>query len=335
MEVGENSALTYIEWMFYPPKATPGVKPPVRPANILTVERTTKSKYVFSLLVRAVTKKTNIRPRYFQWEKQKGFEDGVKGLIEEHSLFGTDHLYVLEGFSLSFVEKLAPPPGTYIVAETTGGDLKVEPYTSRKKRDILRVLLTLMGPWECEAPTAETDEFDGTKDQHRIKWESRKVQLSKLLKLDWTSIRDYEEFEAILNKAKLMNWREKQIGDELMSYDYGNLLTLIKRSDFKKVFDMMRRNGANWLYNRLVGNLGELIHYRSLRLMGYDEDRAAKELDVGYRRKQELEEATKMLTGDDIKKMAQRIVDLDLLLLGQKELGLQLLLLNAPIRIKK
>lgn len=296
MAVEQTTVLEYIERMTG------------KPEQILTVERTSKSKYLFYLLIRAVGKRLRPSPRFFLYEKQKGYAEGVKGLIEEHSLFGNEHFYVLEGFSQAFVDGLNPPPGTYIVAETDGGTLKVENYNLKKRRDILKVLLLLM---------------------------NMDLSLRELIKLDWSFAREYEEYEPILTKAKLMRWDVDRIAEELKEFEQGNILTLIKRSDFKPVFDMMRRNGATWMHNRIIQHLGELIHYRSLRLMGFEEERAAKEIDVGYRRRAELEDAMKMLTGDDIKKMVERVVNLDYLLMGQKELGLQLLLLNAPIRIKK
>lgn len=321
----EDTVLSYIEHM----KGLPD--------SVLTVARTTKSKYLAYLLARAVARRLSVQPRFFAYEKKRSFADQVKGIIEEHNLFGGNQLFVLEGFSQAWVESLTPAKGHYVVAETDGGLLKVEAYTPRKKRDVLKAVMSQLDYWTCQAPTAATEEFDTLKHRHKVIWESRKVQLRRLLRLDWSSARDYEDFEALLNLAKLMGWRETRIGEELMSTHFGNVLTLTKRSKFDVLFSMMERFGETWLHNRLLSSLAELIHYRNLRMMGYDEERAAKEigLEGSWWRRQDLEDSMNMLTGDDIHAMAHRVVSMDKLLTRQRGLGLQLLLLNSPIRVKK
>jgi len=314
--VTEKTVLNYIEHMS-------GKVP-----QVITVERTTDSKYQFDLLVRAVRKRLRAKPTYIALEKQRGFMDRIKALLEEHNLFQSsehpDQLYALEGFAGNWVSKLSPPPRTYVVAEVDGGELKAESFGRAygKRRDILKVLSMLL----------ETD-----RELSRGKYSPQTVDLSlrELVKLDWSNLSRFEEFEPYLRKAQIMGWSEERLGEELGSSDRGNLLTLIKRSDFKPVYDMLEKRGHLSIYSQLVQGLGELIHYRSLRLMGFDEIRTWKEMDLRDWRGQDLEEASKMLTSEDLRLMAERIVGMDGLVQRLGTLGLQLLILNAPIRVKK
>jgi len=86
----------------------------------------------------------------------------------------------------------------------------------------------------------------------------------------------------------------------------------------------------------VVELLSELIHYRALRVMGYDEMKCAKELgaEVGYRRAKELEEANQMLTSSDLGELTDRVLDLDSLVMRNPKLGLSIFVLNAPIRVR-
>jgi hypothetical protein len=288
-----------------------------KPPPILTVERSAQSTYPFHLLVRHTTHRLGLKPQFIQHERQKNFEDQIRGAIEEHSLFnhyaghyGAKSLFVLEGFPPTFATSLNPPEGTYVVAETTGGWLKAEPFTQSKKRDILKILLQLL-------------KLD--------------LSLRGLLKLDWSGLRAYEEFEPILRKARLMQWDEERIGEELKGSERGNLLAQLKRADHRPIAETIDRAGTTWTHNRLLQATADLIHYRSLRAMGFDEARSAKEVgaDSWSKRARDLEEAAKMYTAEDLQLMAERIVRMDRLVTTSKGLGLQLLILNAPVRVRR
>jgi len=297
--------------------------------QILTVERTSDSKYQFMLLVQALKKRLRVKPVFIAFEAKKNYVERVKGLLEEYSLFRemspTDQLFVLEGFAGSFVSKLDLPPGIYVVAEVDDGLLKTESFGRAygKRRDALKALSVIV-----DTPRMMTAGALPAKV-------SLNYSLRELVKLDWSGVAKFEEFEPILRKAQVMGWTEEEIGKGLETADRGNLLTLIKRSDLKPVFDMIERRGYQQIYNQLIQNLAEIIHYRSLRLMGLDEARVKREMDLRDWRANELEEVAKMITAEDLKLMAERVVKLDPLVQRLGDVGLQLLILNSPIRVKR
>lgn len=285
--------------------------------RMVTVERTKTSSYQFYLVIRHYRKRVDANVRFLTYSK--GDLDMVRGLIEEHSIFGGKDMYVLEGFGSRFVDSLVPPENTYVLAETDGGELKTIPYNYRGKRPILKVLYKQLG-------------LNYHKD------ENGRARLTQrgLIRQDWTSLRSYEQYEPFLRKAKILGWSDKDVENELLKINSGNLLTLIKRGQFKDLFAMAEKYGYMWTYNHVVELLGELIHYRALRVMGYDEIKCAKELgaEVGYRRAKELEEANRMLTYSDLGELTNRVLSFDVLVMRNPKLGLSLFVLNAPIRVR-
>lgn len=289
---------TVLEWLERSREPLPAV---------LTVDRTMNSKYLFMLVVRHYRKMLVRRPQFLTYRKSE--VNLIKGMLEEHSVFGDKALYVLEGFAYVFVESLVLPKDVYVVAETDGGDLKVPAYSHRLRRDILKVLLAQL--------------------------QIRNLSLRTLAALDWTSCRDFGDYEMMLRKAKVMGWDEEEIGKNLSQYHSGPILTLTKRSQFKEVFSMAERYGSAWVINHVVEVVNQVVHWKALKLLGYDDDRAARELELGYYRAKELEETARALANEELVAMAARVVGMDRLLARNKELGLALLLLNSSIRISK
>lgn len=318
--------------------------------QVMTVERTEGSKYQFYLLARAARKKLGIkRPTYFTMEKTGSGSTAprVKAFLEEHGLSALkdlespDQLFVLEGFTGSWVKSLSLPKGTYVVAETDGGLLEAEPYSRyyMKRRNILKVLLGLLEPWECTAPTAETEIHDTGKlsDRKLVKWERRKIQLSKLLnkEMAWSGLDSFEEFEPVLLKAKAMGWREKRIGKELSKFERGHTLMTLKRSDLPPLLDLLDRRGELITYSTLIRDLNDTAHFKQLRIMGIEEGRIQNEMDIPPWRVEELADATKMLTFDELKTESDQVIGYDLVVTKLGPLGVQLLLLNSSLRVKK
>ena len=285
--------------------------------NLMTVERTKTSSYQFYFLVRHYRKRVDANIHFFTYAK--GELGTVRGSIEEHSIFGGRDLYVLEGFGSKFVDSLVLPSSNIVLAETDGGQLKSVPYSYSGKRAILKTLYKQLG-------------LNYHKDE-----EGKSILTQRgLIKLDWTSLRNYEQYEPLLRKAKIMAWSNKDVEAELFHANQANSLTLIKRGQFKDLFAMAEKYGYSWTYNHVVEVLSELIHYRALRVMGYDEAKCAKELgaEARSRRARELEEANQMLTTADLGEMAERVVDLDYLVTKNPKLGFSLFVLNAPIRVR-
>ena len=285
--------------------------------NLMTVERTKTSSYQFYFLIRHYRKRVDVNIHFFTYVKgELGF---VRGLIEEYSIFGGRHLYVLEGFGSKFVDSLVLPGDNIVLAEADGGQLKSVPYNYSGKRAILKTLYKQLG-------------LNYHKDE-----EGRSILTQRgLISLDWTSLRSYEQYEPFLRKAKIMAWSNKDVKAGLSRANQANLLTLIKRGQFTDLFTMAEKYGYSWTYNHVVELLSELIHYRALRVMGYDEAKCAKELgaEVRSRRARELEEANQMLTTADLGELTERVVEMDALVTRNPKLGFSLFVLNAPIRVR-
>ena len=283
----------------------------------MTVERTKYSSYQFYLIVRHYRVEVDVNVRFFTYNKTD--VSMVRSSIEEHSLFVGKDMYVLEGFNSGFVNSLSLPQDAYVLAEVDNGQLKAIPYNYKGKRPILKVLYKQLGLDQCRHD-------DG------------KVKLTKrgLIKQDWTSLRSYELYEPFLRRARILGWTDKDVERELFKAGQGNLLTLIKRGQFKELFEMAEKYGYSWTYNMIVELIGELIHYRALKVMGYEDAKCARELgaEVGYRRAKELEDAHQMLTQDDLMELVDRVLDMEDLVARNPELGLALFALNSPIRVR-
>jgi hypothetical protein len=274
--------------------------------KVMTVDRTQSSKYLFFCLVRAYHRHTGFRPLFITYSKAEA--NAAKAQMEEHSLFDSDCFFVLEGFSQTFVDQLNLPSSTYLVAETDGGLLKAEQYSYRLKRDVLKML------------TAQLNV---------------KISLRDLMSLDWSFCREYADYEIFLRKAKIMGWSEKDMERSLKENESASILSLLKRSQFTELFALVEKYGASWMYNHLIEVLAQLIRFKALKAMGYEDDRAAKNLEIGWFRTKELIEGNKLLTYEEITKLVERMVKLDTLLMRRKELGISLYLLNSPIRLTK
>jgi len=285
--------------------------------RLMTVERTKSSSYQFYLLVRHYRTQVEVNTKFFTYNKTEA--GMVRGSIEEHSLFGGKDMYVLEGFNATFIKSLTLPQDVYVLAEINEGELKAVPYNYKGKRPILKVLFTQLG-------LATNRHDDG------------KAKLTKrgLIKQDWTSLRSYELYEPFLRRARILGWTDDDVERELFKAGQGNLLTLIKRGQFKELFEMAEKYGQSWTFNMIVELLGELVHYRALKVMGYDDRKCAQELgaEVGYRRAKELEDANQMLTQDDIQLLVDRVLDMEHLVTRDPTLGLALFVLNSPIRVR-
>lgn len=267
--------------------------------NVTTVERTTNSKYLFYLVVRHYRKRSKGSPQFFTFSKAEA--GAVQGTIEEHRIFEREALYVLEGFSQNFVDRLLLPPDTYVLAETDGGQLTAPLYSYQQRRDILRLLLAQLNV---------------------------SLSLRELLKLDWSSMRSYEEYEPLLRKARVMEWTEEDLAAELRILGSGNVLTLMKRRREREILEMTEKYGSRWMAGHVLSLLTEAIHYRALILMGYDEKKCGREMGLGWRRLKDLEEITKMLTLEDLDRLTERYLQLDHLIQRNPSLGMELFFLG-------
>jgi len=278
--------------------------------NRLTVERTTRSKYQFYLVVRAYRRKLKLRPQFLEYKKSD--VNRIKGLIEEYALpaFPTQNLFVLEGFNSGFVDSLRPPRETWILAETDAGEILTPRYERRYRRDILAVLM----------------------EQFSLKGQ---VTLTDLKRLDWTQCKSYEDFEPPLRLTRIMGWDGDQLQKYLVDYEQGNLLTEIKRAEYGGTFALIEKFSARMVYNRLILRVGQLGHFKALASMGWEESRIARELGFNYWEGKELAEAHQMITGEELTQLMDRIIRLDRLCTRSPVLGLELLVLNAPFRMRR
>lgn len=273
---------------------------------VVTVERTSFSKYCFFLVVRHYRKKLRRTPQFVM--AVKGELPKVKASMEEHSLWGDRPLFVLEGFPKDFVDRLNLPDGTYVVAETNLGELKATRWRYKDRRDTLKILTAQLG---------------GT-------W-----SLRELIKLDWSGIKDFDEVERLLRKGRIMEWTEPELGAELETVRWGNILERLKRSQFQEIFQMMGKYGPSWTAGHIIATVGDLVTFKALENMGLPHQDIVKQMDLGPGQRVNLQEAAASHTMDDLRKLAQRLVDLHWLMTRSPRLGLELFLLNAPTRVRK
>lgn len=286
---------------------------------LMTVERSTQSKYMFLSLVRHFRKRVKPAPVFLTYTKAD--QENIKATIEEHSaILAPANFYVLEGFSLRFVEGLRTPPDTYILAETDNGELKVPPYSYKQTRDLLRMLYS-----QLNMASSKTDA--GTPC----------LQLRDLVQQDWSQFRSYEEFEPLLRKAKILHWTAADLEKSLAVSKSGNLLTLIKRGQDFDTAVLAEKYGVRWAIKHLMESTADLTHYRALRLMGYDESKCGKEMgqETSYKKLKEMEEANQMLTAQDLETLTSRILDLDRLSLSRPDLAYVLLTMNSGISVRR
>lgn len=280
-----------------------------------TVERTTRSEYQFSLVTRDFRTRLKVKPIFSIFTKEN--QEALKGTVEEYSIFEPSRLFVLKGYGKTFVERLTPPQGTYVLAEVDDGDLNPENFSYKQRRNILKVLYMQLG----------LDQLRGERKQQ--------LSLSKLIKLDWMGCSDYEDHEPYLLLAKEMGWTADQLGEYLGKSEPASPLRELKRGQVLPVLQEADLQGETWLANQLTRGLGDLVYWRTLRLQGADPDKVRKEMDLGWRRGEELEAVSKEMTADDIMSLVQRRMDLDYLFLRNPILAGNLFLLNAPTRLRR
>jgi hypothetical protein len=293
--------------------------PPI-PA-VLTTTRTTESRHQFHLLVRSLKRRLDVPAVPLVHENQRGLRDRAKATIEEPSVFTTDRrphlrLFALEGFPKAWVEALRPPVRTHVVAETEEGRLRPTPYSLKRRRDALKVLTGLL------------------EHELGIK-ENQTLSLRALLKLEWAGLSRFEEYESLLRKTYLMGWDEERAGQELNAQGRTNLLVATKRSDIKSIVALIERRGHQGTYHTLLSSIADLLYYRALKQLGFDEDRAQREMGITDSKREELEEASRTLSEAELHQMAERVVALDPLINRLGPLGIELILLNAPIRTRR
>lgn len=272
----------------------------------LTVESSASSQYLFHLLIRFYCKKLGFYPTFCPYSKQT--ESGIRSVIEEHLIMEDGRLYVLSGCDISFVNKLKPPKGTYVLAEATGGELKTERYRYFERKDILRALLTVLG---------------------------MKMSLRALLAGDWSAMLDYGDFEAVLRKAKAAGWTEEETVESLESGQRVPFLTGIKRGRFEDILRLVDLRGETFVFNAIQEAIVFVLRYKFLKLMGHDDDRILKELDLGRYRLRELVEEAAALTISELENLVKEVVSGDRLFTRNKSLGLDLVLLNSSVRLTR
>lgn len=271
----------------------------------ITIERTLSSKYLFYQVVRHYKQILKKKPRCVVYSKSEA--SLVKGTMEEYSLFGED-FYVLEGFSSEFMKSLSLPSGVYCVAETDSGELKAPLYTQRMKRDILKSLI-------------------------------RQLDLSHslrgLLKLDWATCRDYPDFEVVLRRANVLKWNESDLAEELSRVSYGHLLVDLKRADYRMVVSMVERYGAQWTWNHLTSLVNDLILLKAFKVMGYEDERIQREMDLSWSRSRELMESHRILTRDEVISLAKKMFVLDYLFSRDREQALNIVIFSGIPTVMK
>lgn len=274
--------------------------------QVVTVKRTTASKYLYYLLVRHYKQELRVIPQFITFSKSGA--QSQKGLMEEIPLFGGGELYALDGFPASFVKELNLPKGVYVVAEVDDGELEAPGYSYKVRRGILRALHSQLG---------------------------LRVTLRDLVGLDWASVRDYPEMESVLRKSFAAGWGLAELERELSSNTVGNILLLLKKGGFQDLLAIKGRYSEVWMYRHLTKLIPQLATYRSLVVMGQQPNAVSECLNVSTFKLKELEEAAKAVSMDDLRVLGERVVALDRIFSRNPSLAADLLLLKSGISIKR
>lgn len=274
--------------------------------QVVTVKRTKESKYLFYLLVRHYSIELRKKPTFMSYSKTEA--QLVRGTIEEISLFGSQDLFVLEGFPLPFVQDLSLPKGVFVLAEVDDGELEAPAYSYRQKRGILKAVSSQLG---------------------------LKVSLRDLVSLDWGGVRDYPEIEGILRKAAAAGWGLSQIEELLKGTTTGNTLLMLKKGNQTELLQLKAKYGDAWFTRNLTRLISQMATYRALVAMGQTPTAIAEELGLSNYRLREFEEAAKAVTMSDLKVLATRVLDLDRMGLKWPNLASDLLVLKSGISIKR
>jgi len=272
----------------------------------ITIERTNTTKYLFYLVVRAYHIKFGLQPTIYSYSKKTA--NTHRSTMEEHSFWNWFNLFVLEGFSKTFVDRVQlPNAATKIVAETDHGELTEDRLDKVGRRGILKILSQQMG---------------------------LSYSLRALLKLDWTSMTHFGEFEVVLRRAKILGWTEEQIGDYLLRESQKNLLTLLKRGKYAEILDVGEKKGYEYLKMQLTRWASQLMHFKALKVMGTDDRRIQDEVRIGWGRLKELEEAGRMYSDQDLTKLAKALVAYDMMTLVHPAQGMAILLKRTGISLR-
>lgn len=274
--------------------------------QVVTLKRTTASKYLYYLLVRHYKQELRVTPQFLTFSKSSS--QAQKGLMEEIPLFGGGEFYALEGFPASMVRDLTLPKGVYVVAEVDDGELEAPAYSYKVRRGILRALQAQLG---------------------------LKITLRDLVGLDWASVRDYPEMESLLRKAALAGWTAEDLSKDLSANTVGNILLLIKKGGFQDLLSIKSRYSDVWMFRHLTKLVPQLATYRSLVVMGQQPNAIAECLGVSNFKLREFEEAAKAVSMDDLRILGERILALDRIFSRNPGVATDLLLLKSGISMKR
>lgn len=272
----------------------------------VTVRRATSSKWLFLTVVRAYQHKLHAKPSFVTYVKQK--EQELESFLEEASLWKKVSLLVVEGAPKGMVDRIKLPSLTYLVAETDEGELELDDWGRGSKRDVLRVLLDQLGI---------------------------QLRLRDLIKLDWSSCRSFEEAECFLRKAQILGWNEEEIGKHLDQTTDENVLSLWKRGRMAELFSLKERLTPAGMVGLITKLTIQTAQCKALKLLGYDDVQLQKEMGVSWWKTKQLLEAESMLGDAEVKRIADRLVKLDKLLSWNPGVGLDLLLLNSGVSVRR
>jgi len=272
----------------------------------ITIERTHQSRYHFFFLVRFYRKRLGVVPRFITYSKYTA--TSTKSLLEEHSLFEDKiRLIVLDGFKGPFVQRLMIPEGTHVLAEVPKANLKVVNYAYSQRRGIVKSL----------------------KENLNIDF-----KLRHLLNLEWGAMKSYEDYEVFFRRAKIMGWSLEEMGNELQAMEIGKVLVLLKKGSLADVEVVSERFSPAWVYGYITRSLIDLVLFKYYRNLGWEPQKIGNEIGCNYFRTQELIEADRLYTYEDVEKMTSRLVELDEFGRKNKRQALDLFVVSVPGRLR-
>ena len=278
------------------------------PKKVL-VERRRNSQYQFYALVRYYRDTLGISPQFVSYAKSTSL--GILAQLEEKGLWTGRELYVLEGFAEDSLRKVSLADDVYLLAETTSG-LVPEGITPKTRGRFFRLVFSQLG----------------------MKVTTGKITARALVRQDWAQDLGLEAVEAFLRKARIMGWTDEVLPKLYSERKSEPILVALKKGKLDRIFYLADRFGYRWAYRLLLRSLVDLGGYLTMSRMG--QERAQMMRAMGFRADSNImEESAKVWSEAEVYTMMCRLMQFDALMERNPELGFQIILLNAPMRVKK
>ncbi len=256
----------------------------------------TDDVYLLHLLTRYLAKLSDRGIRFVEWKKDTAA--ALQASLEGVSLLGPRSLQVVLGAPKGWIEEVEPTWGTHVISQEPGGSLFGEPYTYRDRSLILRALIKIL-------------DLDWT--------------IPELLRVDWSTAKAWTDFEALLAKGKLLDWKFPDLRRAAASRASADIFALVRGREWDSIHQLVERYGWVWLEHHLEDFTVDVARFH----LAIDSGRKPSAVSLEGRSPWEMEmirDAAEETTMEQLVSFGQRIVDLAPVVARRREIGLTLIL---------